>query len=108
MRAMTTTFRALAWLVFLLPLTGLAQSDEVKGDILISVVGSPSLGVKGARVTIVEFGDYQCPLYGQHFNWIMRQLVDEYVKTGQVRYVFRDFPIESTHPLPHDPVKVLA
>ncbi len=79
--------------------TGFAQSSEITEDTLISLAGAPSLGEKSAKVTMVEFSDYQCPLSSLHFNWTMRQLVEEYVKTGKVRYVFRDFPLESLHPL---------
>lgn len=78
---------------------GFAQSREVSEDIWISLAGAPSMGEKGPKVTIVEFSDYQCPLCSQYFNWTMGQLVDEYVKTGRVKYVYRDFPLESIHPL---------
>jgi len=57
------------------------------------------MGAKSAKVTIVEFSDYQCPRSSEYFNWTMRQIVDDYVRTGKVKYVFRDFPLESIHPL---------
>ncbi|MCI0352248.1 MAG: DsbA family protein [Acidobacteriales bacterium] len=75
-----------------------AQSSNITEDMFISLDGAPSMGEESARVTIVEFSDFQCPLSGRYFNLTMGQLVNEYVKTGQVRYVFRDFPLESTHP----------
>ena len=94
-----TKFSALVVLVYLISSSRsvFAQSIEIKQDTVISINKAPSLGENGAKVTMVEFGDYQCPLCAQHFNWTMRQLIDEYVKNGQVRYVFRDFPIDSIH-----------
>jgi len=91
-----------AILVLLCPLAGpptFAQSTETELNIVIGIDGAASMGDKSARITMVEFSDYQCPRSSEYFNWTMRQLVDEYVKTGKVRYVFRDFPLESIHPL---------
>lgn len=60
--------------------------------------GHPYRGQPDAPLTIVEFSDYLCPFCGRHFSETMPALMDEYVRTGEVRYVFRDFPIESLHP----------
>jgi protein-disulfide isomerase len=57
------------------------------------------MGANSAKVTIVEFSDYECPWSSEYFNWTMRDIVRDYVKTGKVKYVYRDFPIESIHPL---------
>lgn len=57
------------------------------------------MGQVTAAVTMVEFGDYQCPLCSRHFNWTMPKLNEEFIKSGKVRYVFKDFPLESIHPL---------
>jgi protein-disulfide isomerase len=58
----------------------------------------PTLGQASAPVTIVEFADYQCPFCGQFFRETLPPLVAEYVKTGRVRFVYRDFPLSSMHP----------
>lgn len=79
--------------------TGFAQSSDITEDVLIGIARAPSMGEKNTKVTMVEFSDYQCPRCGQYFNWTMKQVVDEYVKTGKLKYVFRDFPVESIHPL---------
>lgn len=53
--------------------------------------GDPVLGNPQAPVTIVEFGDYQCPFCGRFFQTTERQIIDTYVKSGKVRFVYRDF-----------------
>lgn len=51
----------------------------------------PILGNPKAKVTVVEFGDFQCPFCGRFFNTTERQIIEKYVKTGKVRFVYRDF-----------------
>ncbi len=55
------------------------------------------IGEKDAPVTIIEFSDYECPFCGRHFEQTHPQLVKDYINTGKVRLVFRDFPL-SFHP----------
>ncbi len=68
-------------------------------DAILSVDNSPFKGNKNAKLTLIEFSDYQCPFCARHNRQTMPQLERDYVKTGKVKYVFRDFPIESIHPL---------
>jgi protein-disulfide isomerase len=65
---------------------------------VVSVEGAPFKGDKGAKVTVVEFTDYQCPFCSRHFRQTWPQLEQEYVKTGKVKFVLRDLPLESIHP----------
>jgi protein-disulfide isomerase len=58
-----------------------------------------ALGDPAAPVTIVEYSDYQCPFCQRHFAQTLPQLLETYVETGRVYYVFKDFPIDSLHPL---------
>lgn len=51
----------------------------------------PVLGSPSAPVTIVEFGDFQCPFCGRFFRETERQIIDQYVKTGKARFAYRDF-----------------
>ena len=55
--------------------------------------GSPLMGNPNAKITIVEWGDYQCTFcykFSQSSNDI---IIDEYVNTGKANFVFRDFPL---------------
>ena len=67
-------------------------------DVLLSVEGAPFRGDEGAKVTVVEFTDYQCPFCSRHFRQTWSELERDYVKTGKVKYVIRDLPLESLHP----------
>jgi protein-disulfide isomerase len=49
------------------------------------------LGNANAPVTLIEYGDYQCPYCVQFFSQTQPQIVQNYVNTGKVRVVFRDF-----------------
>lgn len=48
------------------------------------------LGDAGAPVTIIEFGDYQCPFCGRFFNETEPQIRENYVKTGKAQFVYKD------------------
>lgn len=59
---------------------------------------SPSRGDSAAPLVLIDFSDYQCPYCGKFFRETYPKLVSDYVESGKVRYVFRDFPIETLHP----------
>ena len=69
---------------------GVAPSGPVRA----SVADAPTLGRVDAPVTIVEFSDYQCPFCQRFFATTLPELKKDYIETGKVRYVFRDFPLE--------------
>ena len=50
-----------------------------------------SMGEVDAPVVVVEYGDYQCPACGRFASTIKPKLVEEFVNSGQVRFVFRSF-----------------
>jgi len=61
----------------------IADDDPVRGD-------------SNAKVTIVEFSDFQCPFCAKAYPTV-KQTLETY--SGKVRLVYRDFPLSSTHPL---------
>lgn len=60
--------------------------------------GYPYRGSPDAPVTLVEYSDYLCPFCKRHFDETLPGLLNDYVRSGKVQYVFRDFPIVSLHP----------
>lgn len=62
---------------------------------------SPYLGDKDtAKIAIVEFSDYECPFCQRHHNQTYPQIYENYIKTGQAIYVFKNFVAVKSH----DPV----
>lgn len=56
--------------------------------------GWHSIGRADAPVTLVEFGDLQCPYCKKFHANAYAQLKKNYIDTGKVRFVSRDMPLE--------------
>ncbi len=67
-------------------------------NVFLTLEGDRFKGQRDAQVALIEFSDYQCPFCARHFSHTFPRIEDDYVKTGKVKYVFRDFPIQSIHP----------
>jgi len=52
---------------------------------------SPILGDPNAPLTLVEFGDYQCTYCKKFFHETEKSILINYVKTGKVKMLFKDF-----------------
>lgn len=63
----------------------------------ISIAGALRRGADDARVAIVEYADFECPSCAQFTRDTEPTLIKEYVDTGKVVLVFKNFPIAS-HP----------
>jgi len=66
--------------------------------IFVSLDDDPVKGEPNAPVTIVEFSDFQCPFCQRFFAQTLPLIEENYIKTGKVKLVYRDLPIESIHP----------
>jgi protein-disulfide isomerase len=62
----------------------------------IPTEGYPSLGPEDAKITIVEFSDFQCPYCRRFHDETYKPLLDAY--PGQIRFVYRNLPLTSIHP----------
>jgi protein-disulfide isomerase len=56
--------------------------------------GSPSIGPEDAKITLIEFADFECPSCRQ-LDLILRDLLPHH---PEVRLVFKDFPLTEIHP----------
>jgi protein-disulfide isomerase len=79
-------------------LAALRGEPQQPQEVTIDLTDAPSRGRADAKVTMVEFSDFQCPYCGRHFRETMPKIEQEYIQTGKIRYVFKDLPIESLHP----------
>ena len=59
-------------------------------EVVVSMNDDPVKGNLNAPVTIIEFSDFQCPYCGRFFQSTLQEIERDYIKTGKVRYVFRD------------------
>jgi Na+/H+ antiporter NhaA len=95
---------ALTWIVFrvtaLLPkrlrLRALLGTAETIIDLAVPVDGERDhvRGPDKAPVTLVEYGDFECPYCGQA-EPVVRELLADY---GDLRYVWRHLPLTDVHP----------
>ncbi len=67
-----------------------SRPQQVAG---VSVDDDPVQGAEDAPVTIIEFSDFECPFCARHFTTVYPQIKENYIDTGKVKYVFRDFPL---------------
>lgn len=49
------------------------------------------LGDLNALVTIVEYGDFQCPFCGRFYSLTENQIKENYVKSNKVKFIYRHF-----------------
>lgn len=78
-----------------IPLQATPQPSSAK----VSVDDDPVLGSNDAKVTLIEFSDYECPFCKRHFEQVFPSLKKDYIDTGKVKMVFRDYPLSF-----HDPM----
>ncbi len=61
-------------------MTSILDDDAVEGD-------------ADAPVTIVEFSEFECPFCAKYYRETLSKIREEYVETGKVKIIFRDFPL---------------
>lgn len=66
-------------------------------NVILRVADERVMGDRTAKVTIVEFSDFECPYCGRFARETFQQLERDYIKTGKVRYVFRNYPLAVLH-----------
>jgi len=59
----------------------------------VSEDDDPFEGSADAPVTIIEFSDYECPFCARFNSQTLPALREQYIETGKVKHVFRDFPL---------------
>ena len=93
----------LTWAIFSLsrlPLPGRARALLGRSEVIVDLADpvDPDVdhvrGPEGAPVTLVEYGDFECPYCGQA-EAILRDLLADY---GELRYVWRHLPLADVHP----------
>jgi protein-disulfide isomerase len=64
----------------------------------IELGSASSRGEADAPVTLIEYSDYDCPFCKRHAETVMPALIEDYVNTGKLRFIMREYPIDRLHP----------
>jgi protein-disulfide isomerase len=78
--------------------TAPVELDLADDEALVQLAQGVTLGDPEAQITVVEFGDYQCPGCGAFALSVKPQLEGTLVASGDVKFVYYDFPLISIHP----------
>jgi protein-disulfide isomerase len=60
----------------------------------ISIGNAPFLGSADAKVTVVEFSDFQCPFCASFFSNTLSQIKTEYIDTGKIKFYYKHYPLD--------------
>lgn len=88
------------------------NNNQNKGNLLFinellnpTYPSASALGSSNAKVTMIEFGDYQCQYCKRFHSETKDSIITNLVNTGQVRFLFKDFTINDK---PEDKASTLA
>jgi protein-disulfide isomerase len=85
----------LAALLAMAPVPTAGQQPAAPPPVVIDTRDAPALGPENAPVTIVEFGDFQCPFCAQGAKSLRKFLT---MYPDRVRWVFMHYPLRVAHP----------
>ena len=77
-------------------LTGLAGVGLAAVDVAKlnepSPIGEMTMGPDNAKVTVIEYASASCPHCANFYKTTFQELKKQYIDTGKIRFVFREFP----------------
>ncbi len=71
--------------------TGGTVAKKPPAKVTIDLAGAMILGDPNAPVTVVEYADFQCPFCKRYFQQNNGPLTSEYINTGKVKFVWKDY-----------------
>jgi protein-disulfide isomerase len=72
--------------------------SQVPFEMTVNPNNQEAKGNKDARVAIIEFSDFQCSYCLSYVTQTFSQIDKDYIKTGKVKYIFRNLPLTGGHP----------
>ncbi len=77
------------------PQQQVAQQPEPQQPSVVNVntQGKPVRGNANAKVTLVEYSDFECPFCKRFHDDAMKNVLKDYVETGKVKVVYKHFPL---------------
>lgn len=93
---------AIAWIVINgRPGAAAMEPVAVEGaqdpEALVAAAQGVAVGPDDAPVKMLVFSDFQCPYCGSFALQVEPVLVDEFVNTGKLQFVYYDFPLGGSH-----------
>jgi protein-disulfide isomerase len=78
--------------------TKIDLSKDIYGETMakITVTGRPVRGNPDAKVTVVNFDDFECPFCARMHSTLMGEVYPEY--KDKIKIVYKDFPLIQIHP----------
>lgn len=76
------------------PDTTTPETPAVSSADYVNDTEERTLGDSDAVIEIIGYNDYQCPFCKMYVDTVLTPLLTDYVETGKVKYVFKDFPLE--------------
>lgn len=76
----------------------LAEETKDKGKAMLeaaSPLGDRVLGKADAPVVLIEYASATCPHCAEFHETLLPQIKAEYVDTGKVKFIFREFPLDN-------------
>jgi protein-disulfide isomerase len=70
-----------------------AATPDDSAPAQVAVGDAPIIGDKNAKLTMVEFSDYECPFCKRYFEDTWPQLKKDYIDTGKLKVAYRNLPL---------------
>jgi protein-disulfide isomerase len=77
------------------PFQGEVAPSVAPVPVKVSIDDDAVLGDPDAPITVVEFSDFECPFCQKFFSNSLPSIIENYVNTGKVKLVYRDYPLAS-------------
>ena len=73
---------------------GSSSSTSLIAAAKLATADDPKKGPDNAKITLVEFSDFQCP-FSKESYLVIEKLLQRY--PDDIRFIYRDFPVDSIH-----------
>jgi protein-disulfide isomerase len=70
-----------------------AKTQEPEKPVNVNIEGDNFLGNKDAKIVLVDFSDYQCPVSKYFTTTMLPKLKADYIDTGKMKYIYKDYPL---------------
>src|SRR3989344_4974491 len=78
----------------------LTTRDNPNEPSTVEIARRSGQATKGTgEVVIYEFSDFECPYCQNFWSTTYQQIKEEYIDTGKVTFIYRQFPLSQIHPL---------